>query len=477
MKRYLLKSYLIIFCFVLLITLNGCSFTQFVSSWGLDNNSSDSPKETTFVPIETTVSDMPEENPDYFLQMLDGEIPVEAKGSPKSEPEATKIIDGNEQLTGDGLTAKKDDNSVIRICRGGNLNMTNYQVISTSNSTDLFESRFYGVNSAVLCEPRSYASINSSEILCKNKGATGIFAYGNNAVVDVVNTSISTSESNSKGLSSSYKGSVFASNVNITTEGDQSPCVSVGRSGGTINAVSGTLSTAGPSSPIAYSCGELSMTGTKGTSELSECGVVEGKSSLKLTDCDLSAKGTNGFVLYQTNSGDTISGKTTLNIVSGKISNEKGATFYVTNTDAEIHIQFAEIENGGTLLSSVADKWGKSPENGGKALLFAECQKLSGDVYCDNKSTVDVRIMNGSVYEGAVNRENTGMDVKVTVDATSKWKLTDNCYVNTFTNDLETLTNIEDNGYNIYYDSTNGKNSWLNGRTLEMKDGGKILPA
>lgn len=38
------------------------------------------------------------------------------------------------------------------------------------------------------------------------------------------------------------------------------------------------------------------------------------------------------------------------------------------------------------------------------------------------------------------------------------------------------LSNIDDNGYIVYYDSSNSENSWLNGETKTLKDGGKLTP-
>lgn len=36
------------------------------------------------------------------------------------------------------------------------------------------------------------------------------------------------------------------------------------------------------------------------------------------------------------------------------------------------------------------------------------------------------------------------------------------------------LSNIDDNGYTVYYDSSNSENSWLNGETKTLKDCGKL---
>lgn len=470
------KIILLIFCIIYTLILNACSLTDFVASWGMDNSSSsvsDTSSEETFAPVETAA----ETTSDYFLGLADGGEYIEASGSPKIEAKAIMPIDGiHKEVVSDGITSSKEDTSGFRIFKGGKLSLSKVQIITSSSTSNELESRFYGLNSAVLCEPRSDVSIDKSEISTSGKGAAGIFAYGNNAVVTTTGTSIKTTGASSKGLAVSYKGSIFASSPDIITGGEQSHCVYVGRNGGTINVVGGIMTSTGASSPALYSCGNLSVTGTKINTELSEAAIVEGKSSLMLTDANLTSGGTNGIKLFQSNSGETVSGKTVLNMVAGSLTTKTGAMFYVTNTNAEIHLQFVKLENGGTLISSVADKWGKMGENGGNAYLFADTQTLSGDVYCDNSSTVDFKIMNGSNYTGAVNKENTGKDVRVTIDATSKWNMTADSYVSCITNNLEGLKNIKDNGFKIYYDPDHSGNVWLDGRTLSLQDGGALVP-
>lgn len=51
-----------------------------------------------------------------------------------------------------------------------------------------------------------------------------------------------------------------------------------------------------------------------------------------------------------------------------------------------------------------------------------------------------------------------------------------NSYLTVLKDEDTSLANIEDNGYTIYYSSTNSENSWLNGTTITLKDGGKLTP-
>jgi len=38
------------------------------------------------------------------------------------------------------------------------------------------------------------------------------------------------------------------------------------------------------------------------------------------------------------------------------------------------------------------------------------------------------------------------------------------------------LSNIKDNGNTIYYDSNSSTNSWLEGKTYTLTDGGQLTP-
>lgn len=56
----------------------------------------------------------------------------------------------------------------------------------------------------------------------------------------------------------------------------------------------------------------------------------------------------------------------------------------------------------------------------------------------------------------------------------SSWTVTGNTYLTVLIDGDNSLSNINDNGYTIYYDSSNSQNSWLNGKTKTLKDGGKL---
>ena len=54
--------------------------------------------------------------------------------------------------------------------------------------------------------------------------------------------------------------------------------------------------------------------------------------------------------------------------------------------------------------------------------------------------------------------------------------MTADSYVTFITDADSTLSNIVSNGHTIYYSKENSKNSWLNGKTVKLSDGGKLVP-
>ena len=67
-------------------------------------------------------------------------------------------------------------------------------------------------------------------------------------------------------------------------------------------------------------------------------------------------------------------------------------------------------------------------------------------------------------------------NVAVNLDKTSTWNVTGTAYIGALTDEDSTLANINDNGNNIYYNSSLTANSWLQSKTYTLANGGKLIP-
>lgn len=314
-------------------------------------------------------------------------------------------------------------------------------------------SNFRGQNAVVLGIDGSQINIKGSNITSNSKGSNAVFATGEGSVINVENTNIHTKSDSSRGLDATYKGTVNGKNLTITTEGAHSATLATDRGEGTITAEAAKLTTSGEGSPVIYSTGNIMVNNVNGIANNSEIGVVEGKNSITLTNSNVTGYKDNGFMLYQSFSGDAESGIARLKAENNTLTTHAtGAFLYVNNTTAEVDLSNNAISmpNTSTLVKAAADsRWGKTGENGGHLTLRTSNQELSGNIMADSISTIALDMTNGSSLVGAVNTDNTAKEVTVKLSKDSNWILTGDSYVKSLSNEDTTGSNIQLNGYKL----------------------------
>ena len=323
----------------------------------------------------------------------------------------------------------------------------------TGNTTNDDNSNFRGQNAVVLGIEGSQTNIKDSNITSNSIGSNAVFATGEGSVINVENTNIHTKGDSSRGLDATYKGTVNGKNLTITTEGAHSATLATDRGEGTITAEAAKLTTSGTGSPVIYSTGNITANNVNGVANKSEIGVVEGKNSITLTNSNVTGYHDNGFMLYQSFSGDAESGIARLKAENNTLTTHgTGAFIYVNNTTAEADLTGNTIlmPNTTTLVKAAADsRWGKDGENGGHLTLRASNQELNGNIVADSISTVSLDMTNGSSLVGAVNTNNTAKEITMKLSKDSTWTLTGDSYVKSLTNEDTTGSNIHLNGYKL----------------------------
>ena len=323
----------------------------------------------------------------------------------------------------------------------------------TGNTTNDDNSNFHGQNAVVLGIEGSQTNIKDSNITSNSIGSNAVFATGEGSVINVENTNIHTKGDSSRGLDATYKGTVNGKNLTITTEGAHSATLATDRGEGTITAEAAKLTTSGTGSPVIYSTGNITANNVNGVANNSEIGVVEGKNSITLTNSNVTGYKDNGFMLYQSFSGDAESGIARLKAENNTLTTHStGAFIYVNNTTAEVDLSNNAISmpNTNTLVKAAADsRWGNAGENGGHLTLRASNQALSGNIVADSISTIALDMTNGSSLVGAINTDNTAKEVTLKLSKDSSWTLTGDSYVKSLTNEDTTGENIHLNGYKL----------------------------
>lgn len=95
----------------------------------------------------------------------------------------------------------------------------------------------------------------------------------------------------------------------------------------------------------------------------------------------------------------------------------------------------------------------RTDRGGGTVELNMTKQSASGDIHIDSISTLTMNMKNGSYYEGAINSDNCAKSISLSLDSSSKIKLTGDTYLTELNDDDTTYSNIDFNVYTLYVNS------------------------
>ncbi|KHM51926.1 hypothetical protein NZ47_07765 [Anaerovibrio lipolyticus] len=370
------------------------------------------------------------------------------------------------------------EQSALIISTADNVNITNPTITKAGDSDGRDNCNFYGQNATVLVKGGSTTTITGGTITSNASGANGVFSYGGNGgqnsaegdgtKVIIRDTKITTSGGGSGGIMTTGGGITEAYNLHIITNGQSSAPIRSDRGGGKVIVDGGTYVSNGLGSPTIYSTADITVSNATLESTLSEGVCIEGLNSITLNNCDMIAnnRGCNAnatfndmIMIYQSFSGDADSGTSFFNVNGGSLTNKNGHVFHVTNTNGVINLDGVKIINkdeNNVLMSVCDDGW-----SGGSniATVNAAHQKLDGNILVGENSKLTLNLKDNSVFTGAISGNianvkgetvstNVG-NVAVSLDATSKWILTDDTYISSFTGDFSQITA---NGHNLYVD-------------------------
>ena len=341
----------------------------------------------------------------------------------------------------------------------GTSKISSAKITKSGNSNDE-NSDFYGTNAAVLVK-NGILNIDGGSVTTNGSHANGVFAYAN-GTINLTNTNIKTTSNNSGAIMVTGGGKLNATNVTAETDGNSSAPIRSDRGGGTMIVNGGKYTANGIGSPVIYSTANVTVNNATLISTKSEGAVVKGKNSITLNNVNLTDTNTtlNGnfetyknIFIYQSMSGDADECLASFSAKDSTITTNKGDTIFVTNTKATISLTNNKIINNdstGAFLRIQSGKWGRSGSNGGDVTLNANNQTINGDIFVDNISTLNMKLTNGSNYTGKINGNNTAKNITLSLDSTSKIKLTGDTYVTTLEDADSSYSNINFNGYKLY---------------------------
>ncbi len=418
-----------------------------------------------------------------FLQSSQMNAPAAPGGNGSSSDftytGATEITAAQETTDGIYLSDAYDENALL-IDTAEAVTLNNPTVTKGGDSDGGDNCSFYGLNAAVLAKGGATVTITGGTVESDADGANGVFSYGGNGgrngaggdgtTVNISDTVITTTGNNAGGIMTTGGGITNAANLTVTTGGRSSAAIRTDRGGGTVSVTGGSYTTGGLGSPAIYSTADVTVEDALLTSTLSEGVCIEGKNTITLKNCDLTANNTqcNGnatfldtIMIYQSMSGDADSGTSAFTMTGGSLTSKNGHVFHVTNTHAIISLENVAISNEdseGVLLSVCDDGWNGAENN---AELFATSQQLEGRILVGSNSKFSLTLTGGSGFTGSISgdiQNSSGAavstevgEVSVTLDDTSTWTLTADAYITSFTG---SASQIISNGYQLYVNGT-----------------------
>lgn len=400
---------------------------------------------------------------------------MQGSSSSSASYSSAKEITSDEEITSGEYTSSTADENAISASGNIKTTLSNITVTKTGDSDGGDNTSFYGTNSAIIAKSGANLTIKNATITTDANGANGVFSYGGSATtnnsssdgttVNISDSTITTKKNNAGGIMTTGGGTMNATNLTINTAGTSSAAIRSDRGGGTVTVNKGTYKTTGQGSPAIYSTADITVKNATLIATASEGVVIEGKNSVTLENVDLTDTNNtlNGqsttyknIFLYQSMSGDAASGQAVFTSKNSTITTNKGDSFYVTNTTAEINLENNKIINNdtsGNFLRIQKDSWGKSGSNGGTVTLNMTNQSATGNIVVDSISSLTMSLKNGSTFKGAINSANAG-NISLILDASSKLTLTGDTYVKSLTNADSTNSNINFNGYKLYVNGT-----------------------
>ncbi len=414
-----------------------------------------------------------------------GTVPNEEKPelSGKISVKSGEKSDKNEKTE-----TSRGDESAVYVGKGASATVVGGSVVKKGDSSNDGQSNFYGLNAAVLSD-NGKVTVRNLEITTDGDGANAVFSTGSSSVVSVKNVKIHTKQNSSRGLDSTYGGRIEAGGVEIVTEGEHCAAFATDRGEGFVTVDGGKASTNGKGSPVIYSTGDIRVSNLKGSAENSEIACIEGKNSISISKSALSGGSgldnevSSAVMLYQSMSGDANQGTASFTSSASTLTNtSSGPFFYVTNTSAKINLDSTKLVQAGKskiLLQASGNNsergWGRKGANGGQVELAASSQTLSGEIVVDKISSAKLNFGKKTTFTGTVNAKNEG-SVDLVLDSSAKFIAEGNCYFDSISDADGSYKNIVSNGYIIYYNKNNSANSAFHGRTILLKDGGKLSP-
>lgn len=156
-----------------------------------------------------------------------------------------------------------------------------------------------------------------------------------------------------------------------------------------------------------------------------------------------------------------------LNLKKAKLTADDGALLSMIDTKASVKIEDTTLNQGSSNIMLLKNS---------EATVTLCNSDAEGGVMTDESSSLNLLIKNGSAFKGYINKGNRTKTVTVQIEENSVWEVTSDSYVRGVILKDANFENIKSNGFTIYYDPKSSTNAWLDKKTVNLLDGGRLAP-
>lgn len=317
---------------------------------------------------------------------------------------------GSNTANNQTYTSTNADENAVQIT-GGSFTMNDCTIKKTAGNTASSDnSSFYGINSAVYCAGSSATlTMNGGMVTTSATGANSVIAY-NKGTINISDVTINNTANLSRGIHATGGGIINATNLNITTSGNNSSVIATDRGGGTVTVNGGSYVTTGKDCAITYSTGAITVSNAVGSSSQGPVAVIEGDNSITLNNCTMTTgSGKRGMMILQSGSGDAsgYNGMITINGGSVTMTSSVALCEVPTNITGTLTLKDVTLTMLGDTLIKVDynTRWKTYGGTGNLILSTDNTWAYSGIVYHDNYGKVNVTVKDGVTWNLTTNTD------------------------------------------------------------------------
>lgn len=396
-------------------------------------------------------------------------------------PQGSWFVDGNkdkfENRSHTSVESFEQGMSVIYATNGTELYLTQLRMNKTSGGINDDKRRENGVNSALLADGGCMVYVDQCTVTSHAPQADGITMSGQGTKAILTRGKVTTNRQGSAGICSINEAEIDVTKTDIHTIDHQSPCFYASNNGKLL-LTEATSQSAGQASPLFNTKG--------GIIETEKCRMSSGQwtigsvfgGKMELNTSELKSGGVSGFLIYDTDKerkeklteGTLVLRKNTLSIGEGPL-------ILITNAYGNVFLTGNKIScRNDVIIALQRDDWGPKGYNQGEGVIELEKQTLSGDIFVDSLSSVELKLHKSGKLYGRITGDPTDMrTVRVHMGKGSMWSAKGDVYITSIEFDQPLKKGLKQlkGRHTIWYDPADPANAPLEGK--EYKTGGGML--